>query len=42
MIINTEWGAFGEQGELDFILTRSENTFNPIGTCTHLLHLFML
>jgi hypothetical protein len=23
MIINTEWGAFGEQGELDYILTRS-------------------
>jgi len=23
MIINTEWGAFGEQGELDFIRTRS-------------------
>ena len=23
MIVNTEWGAFGDQGELDFILTRS-------------------
>jgi len=22
MIVNTEWGAFGDQGELDFILTR--------------------
>ena len=22
MIINTEWGAFGNQGELDFILTK--------------------
>ena len=42
MIINTEWGAFGEQGELDFILTRSENMFNPIGTCTLLLHLLIL
>ena len=22
MIINTEWGAFGENGELDFVLTK--------------------
>ena len=22
MIVNTEWGAFGNQGELDFILTK--------------------
>jgi len=22
MVVNTEWGAFGNQGELDFILTK--------------------
>ncbi len=22
VVINTEWGAFGDQGELDFILTK--------------------
>ena len=22
MIVNTEWGGFGNQGELDFILTK--------------------
>ncbi|XP_008207047.1 hexokinase type 2 isoform X3 [Nasonia vitripennis] len=34
MLINTEWGAFGEQGTLDFVLTEfdrdiDENSINP-------------
>lgn len=34
MLINTEWGAFGEQGVLDFVLTEfdraiDENSINP-------------
>lgn len=34
MIINAEWGAFGEQGTLDFIVTEfdrdiDENSINP-------------
>ena len=34
MVINTEWGAFGENGELDFVLTKwdqavDEMSINP-------------
>ena len=34
MVINTEWGAFGENGELDFVRTKwdvnvDENSVNP-------------
>ncbi len=34
VVINTEWGAFGNQGELDFILTKwdrevDKNSINP-------------
>ena len=34
MVINTEWGAFGNQGELDFIKTKwdervDEGSINP-------------
>ena len=34
MIINTEWGAFGDNGELDFIQTKwgkaiDEGSINP-------------
>jgi hexokinase len=34
VVINTEWGAFGENGELDFILTKwdeavDSNSINP-------------
>ena len=33
-VINTEWGAFGENGELDFVVTKwdkavDENSVNP-------------
>lgn len=30
MIINTEWGAFGEDGELDFIRTDIDRELDSI------------
>jgi len=27
VVVNTEWGAFGDKGELDFILVRLNHVF---------------
>lgn len=43
MIINTEWGAFGDQGELDFIVTKwdkrvDKGSINPGKQVIYLTH----